>query len=145
MDNSQITTNNTSKGQQPAQPDWKDKYKQARDPETGKLIKGKAPGRKPGSRNKNSKVSASEKLRQVEEDLGVAIDPLEGMAQIAVDPTMDIQIRLTAMREIAKYIYPQRKAVDMSIEEDRGEATAMSDTDLESIIEGQLRVVSSDD
>jgi hypothetical protein len=84
-------------------------------------------------------------LRQVEEDLGVAIDPLEGMAQIAVDPSMDIQIRLTAMRELAKYIYPQRKAVDMSIEEDRGEATAMSDTDLESIIQGQLRVVSSDD
>ena len=114
---------------------WEEQYQEGRDPKSGKFVAGKAVGRKKGSRNKGSKVSASEKLRQVEEQLGVAVDPLEGMAHIAVDPNNDVQTKLSALRELAKYAYPQRKAVDMSIEEDRGEATDMSDTDLESIIQ----------
>ena len=124
---------------------WEEQYQEGRDPKSGKFAAGKAVGRKKGSRNKGSKVSASEKLRQVEEQLGVTVDPLEGMARIAVDPNSDVQTQLSALRELAKYVYPQRKAVDMSIEEDRGEATAMSDTDLESIIQGQLRVVGSEE
>jgi|TARA_Y100000361_G_C11155842_1_gene344084 hypothetical protein len=124
---------------------WEEQYQEGRDPKSGKFVAGKAVGRKKGSRNKGSKVSASEKLRQVEEQLGVTVDPLEGMARIAVDPNSDVQTQLSALRELAKYVYPQRKAVDMSIEEDRGEATAMSDTDLESIIQGQLRVVGSEE
>ena len=124
---------------------WEEQYQEGRDPKSGKFVAGKAVGRKKGSRNKGSKVSASEKLRQVEEQLGVTVDPLEGMARIAVDPNSDVQTQLSALHELAKYVYPQRKAVDMSIEEDRGEATAMSDTDLESIIQGQLRVVGSEE
>jgi len=124
---------------------WEEQYQEGRDPKSGKFVAGKAVGRKKGSRNKGSKVSASEKLRQVEEQLGVTVDPLEGMARIAVDPNSDVQTQLSALRELAKYVYPQRKAVDMSIEEDRGEATAMSDTDLESIIKGQLRVVEAEE
>ena len=124
---------------------WEEQYQEGRDPKSGKFVAGKAVGRKKGSRNKGSKVSASEKLRQVEEQLGVAVDPLEGMAHIAVDPNNDVQTKLSALRELAKYVYPQRKAVDMSIEEDRGEATAMSDTDLESIIQGQLKVIGGEE
>ena len=124
---------------------WEEQYQEGRDPKSGKFVAGKAVGRKKGSRNKGSKVSASEKLRQVEEQLGMTVDPLEGMARIAVDPNSDVQTKLSALRELAKYVYPQRKAVDMSIEEDRGEATAMSDTDLESIIQGQLKVIGGEE
>ena len=110
------------------------KWKAARDSKSGKILKG-APGRKPGSRNKSTKVSAQQKVREIEEELGRSIDPLQGMAQIAAE-TEDVQVKLAALRELAKYLYPQRKAVDMSIEEQSGDATTMSDADLESIIEG---------
>ena len=110
------------------------KWQAARDPKSGKILKG-APGRKPGSRNKSTKVSAQQKVREIEEELGRSIDPLQGMAQIAAE-TEDVQVKLAALRELAKYLYPQRKAVDMSIEEQQGDATTMSDADLESIIEG---------
>ena len=124
----------TTTTQTPPQ-DYDSKFLAARDPKSGKLAKG-SPGRKPGSRNHRTKVSAQQKLREVEGKLGVTIDPLEGMAIIAVDAAQDVQIRLTALRELAKYIYPQRKAVDMTIDEQHGDLTTMSDVDLESIIEG---------
>ena len=97
----------------------------------GTFIKGKAVGRPKGARNR---VTASQKISEVEQRMGVTLDPLEGMAQIAADETNDIQVRLAAFREMAKYLYAQRKAVDMSIEETRGEASSLSDSDLESII-----------
>tara|TARA_R100000656_G_scaffold59600_1_gene46400 strand:- start:897 stop:1313 length:417 start_codon:yes stop_codon:yes gene_type:complete len=122
-------------GQDTVPPDFDSRFLAARDPKSGKLTKG-GPGRKPGSRNHRTKVSAQQKLREVEDKLGVTIDPLEGMAHIAADRAQDVQIRLTALRELAKYVYPQRKAVDMTIEEQHGDLTTMSDVDLESIIEG---------
>ena len=97
----------------------------------GKFQKGRKIGRPKGSRNR---VTAAAKVEQVERELGQTLDPLEGMAKIAWDEKHDIQIRLAAMRELAKYLYAQRKAVDMSIEETRGEASSLSDSDLESII-----------
>jgi len=117
---------------------WEMRRKAATDPKTGKILKG-FPGRKPGTRNKNpSKVSAQQKLREVEESVGHSIDPLEGMAKIANDETLDIALRLTAFKELARYVYPQRKAVDMSFEDQGGEASSMSDADLESIALGAL-------
>ena len=114
--------------------DYDKAYDQHRDPETGKLLKG-GPGRKPGTRNKNTKVSAQQKVREIEKQLGRSIDPLEGLAKIAAE-TEDVQVKLSALKELAKYLYPQRKAVDMSVEEQEGDVTTMSDADLESIIYG---------
>ena len=114
-------------------------YQAARDPESGKLLKG-GPGRKPGTRNKNTKVSAQQKVREIEEELGCSIDPLAGLAKIAHESD-DVQIRLSALKELAKYLYPQRKAVDMSLEEQEGDATTMSDADLESIIHGTFDAI----
>jgi len=116
--------------------DYDSRWQASRDPKTGKILKG-APGRKPGARNHRTKVSAQTKLQEVEAEIG-PMDPLEGMARIAADMSLDVQVRLTALKELARYIYPQRKAIDMSIEEQQGEPSAMSDTDLESIIEGHF-------
>ena len=115
---------------------WEEQRKAATDGKTGKILKG-FPGRKPGTRNKNpSKVSANQKLREVEESVGQSIDPLEGMAKIANDESLDIALRLTAYKELARYVYPQRKAVDMSIDDGTSEVSSMSDADLESIALG---------
>tara|TARA_R110002020_G_scaffold58568_5_gene160545 strand:- start:210 stop:617 length:408 start_codon:yes stop_codon:yes gene_type:complete len=114
-------------------------YQAARDPESGKLLKG-GPGRKSGTRNKNTKVSAQQKVREIEEELGCSIDPLAGLAKIAHESD-DVQIQLSALKELAKYLYPQRKAVDMSVEEQSGDATTMSDADLESIIHGTFDAI----
>ena len=117
---------------------WEARRKAATDPKTGKILKG-FPGRKPGTKNKNpSKISAHQKLREVEESVGHSIDPLEGMAKIANDETLDMALRLNAFKELARYVYPQRKAVDMSFEEASGEASSMNDADLESIALGAL-------
>ena len=109
---------------------YRNHLNQYRNPD-GTFTKGKVVGRPKGARNK---VTASQKISEVEQRMGVTLDPLEGMAQIAADETNDIQVRLAAFREMAKYLYAQRKAVDMSIEETRGEASSLSDSDLESII-----------
>lgn len=101
----------------------------------GRFQKGRKIGRPKGARNR---VTAAAKVEQVERELGQTLDPLEGMAKIAWDEKHDIQIRLAAMRELAKYLYAQRKAVDMSIEETRGEASSLSDSDLESIIQADF-------
>ena len=114
-------------------------YEQHRDPETGKLLKG-GPGRKPGTRNKSTKVSAQQRVRELEKQLGRSIDPLEGLAKIAAE-TEDVQVKLSALKELAKYLYPQRKAVDMSLEEQEGDVTTMSDADLESIIHGTFDAI----
>ena len=119
--------------------DYDKVYDQHRDPETGKLLKG-GPGRKPGTRNKSTKVSAQQRVREIEKQLGRSIDPLEGLAKIAAE-TEDVQVRLSALKELAKYLYPQRKAVDMSLEEQEGDVTTMSDADLESIIHGTFDAI----
>ena len=49
-----------------------------------------------------------------------------------------LTIRLTAYKELARYVYPQRKAVDMSIDAGAGETSSMSDADLESIVLGAM-------
>ena len=119
--------------------EYQAKYTAARDPKSGKIRKG-APGRKPGSRNKSTKVSAQQRVREIEKQQGRSIDPLEGLAKIAAE-TEDVQVRLSALKELAKYLYPQRKAVDMSLEEQEGDVTTMSDADLESIIHGTFDAI----
>ena len=40
--------------------------------------------------------------------------PVVQMAEIAQDETHVIEVRLNAAKEVAKYIYPQLKAVDLA-------------------------------
>ena len=46
-------------------------------------------------------------------------DPIEGLAKIALDPKTKDDLKLRCFAELAQYIYPKRKAVDVSTDEDR--------------------------
>ena len=41
-------------------------------------------------------------------------DPIEGMVTIANDPTSSQELKLQAYKELAQYVAPKRKAVDMT-------------------------------
>ena len=70
----------------------------------------KTGGRKKGTPNKAT-LAAAEKL----EALGC--DPLEGMARIAMDKKNSPELRGRMFSELAQYVYPKRRPVDISIEQ----------------------------
>jgi hypothetical protein len=70
----------------------------------------KTGGRKKGTQNKAT-LTVAEKL----EALGC--DPIEGMARIAMDKKNSPEIRGRYYSELAQYLYPKRKPVDISIEQ----------------------------
>lgn len=62
-----------------------------------------------GSPNKRSYL-ANAAIREAFPDY----DPLVAMVRLANDPTKDDQLRFNAHKEIAQYMYPKRKAVELS-------------------------------
>ena len=66
----------------------------------------KTGGRKAGVPNKKTRA-----IQERLEELGC--DPLEGMAKIAMDESIEVNIRLTAYKELAQYLYPKRKAIEV--------------------------------
>ena len=70
----------------------------------------KTGGRKLGTPNKNSQA-LSERL----ESLGC--DPIEGLAKIALDPATKPELKVRCFAELAQYVYPKRKAVDLALNE----------------------------
>jgi len=64
-------------------------------------------GRPPGATNKRSQ-EIQEKLDKLD------CDPIEGMAMIAVDPMSSPELKLQCYKELAQYVAPKRKAVDMA-------------------------------
>lgn len=63
-------------------------------------------GRPTGATNKRSQAIA-DKLEELN------CDPIEGMAMIMNDTSLDHSLRLAAMKELAQYVAPKRKAVDI--------------------------------
>lgn len=64
-------------------------------------------GRKPGTPNK------------ITSDIAFALaqlncDPIVGMAQIAMDPKTDINLKARMFAELAQYQYPKRRAVEVT-------------------------------
>jgi len=45
-------------------------------------------------------------------------DPVEGLARIALDPETKVEIKVRCLTELAQYVYPKRKAVDVSSSEE---------------------------
>lgn len=45
---------------------------------------------------------------------GLGCSPLESMAKIADDENVDVAIRLSALKDLASYLYPKRKAVELN-------------------------------
>ena len=68
----------------------------------------KTGGRKAGTPNRN--------IQDLIEALdGLGCDPIEGLARIALDPTTKLELKVRCFAELAQYVYPNRKATDMSL------------------------------
>ena len=67
-------------------------------------------GMKPGQKTKRA-LDTQETFAKIVEKYG---DPLLALAEMAFDPENDITIRQSSMREVVKYGYAQRKAVEIS-------------------------------
>jgi len=70
----------------------------------------KTGGRKLGTPNKNSHA-LSERLERL------GCDPIEGLAKIALDPATKPELKVLCFAELAQYVYPKRKAVDLGLNE----------------------------
>ena len=82
---------------------------------TGFLFCG-ARGRKTGGRKAGVPNKKTRAIQERLEELGC--DPLEGMAKIAMDESIEVNIRLTAYKELAQYLYPKRKAIEVVQEQE---------------------------
>ena len=64
-------------------------------------------GRKPGVPNKRT-VELAERLD------ALGLDPVLGLAKIAEDPTASLELRAKVLADLMSYMYPRRKALDVS-------------------------------
>ena len=113
----------------------------SRDPATGRFRKGSGyPGRKKGSLNKRRPLSAQLRMDQLRRSGTLTIDPIEELARIGLDEGYDVRTRLSAWKALARYIYPQRKAVDVSMDEQEADMATLSDEELVSRLEG-IRII----
>ena len=71
-----------------------------------------AVGEKTGGRQKGTPNKATADVIARLEALGC--DPIEGMAQIAMDTNADLSLRGKMYAELAQYVAPKRKAVEHS-------------------------------
>ena len=70
----------------------------------------KTGGRKAGTPNRNTQA-----LIETLDSLGC--NPIEGLARIALDPTTKLELRVRCFAELAQYVYPKRRATDISLNE----------------------------
>lgn len=68
---------------------------------------GRLGGRKKGTPNKESKVL----IDRIKEKYPHYC-PVEAMCEIALDKLNEVNIRLTANKEVSQYIYPKLKSID---------------------------------
>lgn len=73
----------------------------------------KTGGRVAGTPNKRT-VELMERLAALD------CDPLEGLARIAADPTTDPALRARVYTDLLPYVYPRRRAVDITAEAQGG-------------------------
>jgi hypothetical protein len=71
----------------------------------------KTGGRVRGTPNKSSEAIARKLAK-------LGCDPVEGLAKIALDPGTEPSLKIRCFSELAQYIYPKRKAVDLLSPED---------------------------
>jgi len=69
-------------------------------------------GRQKGTPNRHTRT-VQEKLE------AVGCDPIEGMARLAMDEQTDLAIRARLYAELAQYVAPKRKALDVTVEDQR--------------------------
>ena len=69
-------------------------------------------GKKTGGRQKGTPNKDTQALQERIAQRYPGWDPVEAMAEIARDDQNDVMIRLAALKEIAQYIHPKRKAIE---------------------------------
>jgi hypothetical protein len=92
----------------------------------------KTGGHKAGTPNRRT-ADLEEKLRTL------GCDPIAGMAAIAVDKNQDIGLRAQMFKELAQYVAPKRKAVEMAAIERIGKDVAA--IKIESLTDAQLDIL----
>ncbi len=55
------------------------------------------------------------------------INPFDELLKIAADDMIKTDLRLQALKEVASYLYPKRKSVEISNEEDKGFVVVIKD------------------
>ena len=73
----------------------------------------KTGGRKTGTLNK-SNSSQIEKIQDL--CASYNIDPFEALLKLSNDPSLDINLRVGILKEIAQYVYPKRKSIEIDAE-----------------------------
>jgi hypothetical protein len=66
---------------------------------------------KTGGRVRGTANKATDALARKLKKLGC--DPIEGLAKIALDPFTEVSLKVRCFTELAQYLYPKRKAVDI--------------------------------
>ena len=69
-------------------------------------------GYKTGGRRAGTPNRRTQEVRDQLEALGC--DPIEGMARLALDPANSSELRARMYSELAQYVAPKRKSVDLS-------------------------------
>ena len=80
----------------------------------------KTGGRRAGTPNRRT-LELVERLEQL------GCDPLAAVANIASDASIAPELRLRAAGELLPYLYPRRKAVDLSVESHNAPVQELSD------------------
>ena len=91
----------------------------AKKKQRGKVIGKPFEKGKSGNPKGRPKGAVSAKTLIVEEKLAaVGCDPIEEMAKLAMDKKVAESVRAKLLSELANYVYPKRKAVEMDVPEE---------------------------
>ncbi len=71
----------------------------------------KTGGRKAGTPNRANSAQV-ERIQQLCETY--EIDPLDALLKLASDSSIDINLRVSILKEVAQYIYPKRKSIEIA-------------------------------
>ena len=93
----------------------------------------KTGGRAAGTQNKRTQEAA-----QILEELGC--NPIRGMAEIAMSESHPVELRARMLLELAHYVYPKRKTVDVRVAEPEPREQATSDDGIRWLDEKAERV-----
>lgn len=64
-----------------------------------------------GLENLRKQGALFEVLNKLEEQ---GCDPISEMAKMSVDPNIDIDVRVKLLRDLAQYVHPKRRSVEIS-------------------------------
>lgn len=72
-----------------------------------------------GGRQKGTPNKKTQEIVELLEEKFPGYNPIVAMAEIANDPSVELSIRTAMHKEVAQYIAPKRKAVDVTSQGDK--------------------------